>query len=106
MQHNTDRGRFYTHDGNKYFSVTTLLNVLYKPLVPWASKLIAEYTVNNLDTVLSMAMKDKAAAIAHLKGIPSKNSGGAAGRGTDVHQAVADFLESLRTLSVGVLEDP
>lgn len=83
-------GRVYEWDGQQYFSVTTILNVLNKPALPsWAAKSVAEYVVQNFSIVSDLVGQgQRAAAIDLMKGSPWRQRDQAADLGTAVHQAV------------------
>ena len=80
--------RFYVHPdtGDKVPGVTSVINMLPKPfLMPWASKMVAEFALENLGAINALASTDKQAAIDLLKNAPRRNTGKAADMGTDVH---------------------
>jgi hypothetical protein len=80
--------RFYVSpiDGAKYPGVTSILNMLPKGFLTfWAAKMVAEEAVADLGSVVSIAMRDPAAAIDYLKRAPQRNTGKAADTGTAAH---------------------
>lgn len=86
----THRGgsRYYIHPetGEKVPGVTSILNMLPKPfLKAWASKVVAETAVNNLEHVAGLAATDPAGAIDYLKRAPNRFTQGAADVGTAAH---------------------
>lgn len=85
--------RHYVHPetGEKAPGVTSILSNLPKPfLVPWASKLAAEYAVDNAAAVMDIASRDRQAAIDLVKGASKRSTSGSAGVGVEVH----DYLEA------------
>jgi hypothetical protein len=79
--------RWYTHDGNDYPSVTTILKAINKPaLVGWAAKSVAEYAANNIDQIYAIAKDDPAGAVDLLKGTPWRERDKAASLGSRVHR--------------------
>lgn len=83
-------GRTYDWNGETYYSVTTILNVLNKPALPgWAAKSAAEFVVNNYAVVSNLIGEgQKAAAVDLIKGAPWRQRDKAADLGTSVHHAV------------------
>lgn len=80
--------RFYVHPetADKVPGVTSVVGMLPKDFLKfWAAKLVAETAVDSLGEVVSIAMRDREAAIDYLKRAPSRNTGKAANVGTDVH---------------------
>lgn len=80
--------RFYVHPdtGAKAPGVTSIISMLPKPfLVPWASKMVAEFAVDNLGAVSALSGNDRQAAVDLLKNAPRRNTNTAADAGTDVH---------------------
>lgn len=71
--------------------VTSIIDQLPKPfLVPWATKLSAEFVVDNLTSITDIASRDRQAAVDLIKGASKRSTSGAAGFGTEVH----DFIEA------------
>lgn len=86
--------RLYVHpeSADKVPGVTSVLNMLPKGFLKfWASKSVAEYAVNNIGAVVTLAMNDKSAAVDLLKRAPDRDTAQAAEAGTDVH----DLFERL-----------
>lgn len=80
--------RFYINPDTqrKNPGVTSILNMLPKGFLKfWAAKEVATYAVENIGSVVGVAMNDKQAAIDLLKGAPLRITGSAAGIGTDAH---------------------
>ncbi|WP_036959367.1 hypothetical protein [Promicromonospora kroppenstedtii] len=66
--------RLYVHpeSARKVPGVTSVLNMLPKGFLKfWASKSVAEYAVNNIGAVVTLAMNDKSAAVDLLKRAPA-----------------------------------
>jgi len=100
-----------TIGGERYYSdqvtrdqvpgVTSIISGRSKPaLINWAAKSAAEFAVNNIDTVAELAKRDKFAAIDLIKRAHSRQSGNAAGRGTEVHGIVERLLNGEQGVSV------
>lgn len=86
--------RHYVHpdSGQKAPGVTSILSQLPKPfLVAWASKLAAEYAIDNVTSVADIASRDRQAAIDLVKGASKRFTAKAADAGTEVH----DYLEAM-----------
>lgn len=86
--------RLYVHpeSAEKVPGVTSVLNMLPKGFLKfWASKSVAEYAVNNLGAVVSLAMNDPQAAVDLMKRAPDRDTAKAADMGTEVH----DLFERL-----------
>jgi hypothetical protein len=80
--------RFYVEpeSGLKVPGVTSVLGMLPKDFLRyWAAKMVAEEAVADLGTVVSIALRDPAAAIDFLKRAPDRNTKKAADTGTDAH---------------------
>ncbi|HVE24376.1 MAG TPA: hypothetical protein VNC22_03185 [Sporichthya sp.] len=80
--------RFYVSplNGDKVPGVTSVVGMLPKGFLgPWNAKLVAETAVDSLGEVVSIAMKDRQAAIDFLKGAPRRFTSKAADVGTDAH---------------------
>lgn len=80
--------RLYVHPGSaeKVPGVTSVLNMLPKPFLKfWASKVVAETAVENLGSVVSIAMNDPKGAIDYLKRSPDRFTANSADMGTEVH---------------------
>jgi hypothetical protein len=94
--------RFYINpdDGAvKVPGVTSVLGMLPKDFLRyWAAKEVAQSAVDELGTVVSMVLRDPAAAVEHLKKAPDRNTRAAADIGTAAH----DLFEKLaRNEAVG-----
>lgn len=91
-------GRFYTIDGRKYPSVTTILNVLNKPqLVNWAIRLTRDYVRQELFVLrransLKDLNVDDLLAKSALE--PNRVKNAAAHHGTDIHRRIAGYVDS------------
>lgn len=86
--------RFYVDPagGRKNPGVTSVLNMLPKPFLKfWASKLVAEFAVNNIGEMVGLAVKDPQAAIDLAKRAPDRFTRSAADAGTGAH----DLFEKL-----------
>ena len=86
--------RFYVEpeSGEKVPGVTSVLGMLPKDFLRyWGQKLVAEAAVDELGTVVSMVLRDRQAAIDHLKRAPDRFTGKAAEIGTAAH----DIFERL-----------
>lgn len=83
-------GRTYEWDGESYYSVTTILNVLNKPALPnWAAKSVAEFVTKNYPVVSNLIGNGQnAEAIDLMKGAPWRQRDKAANLGTMVHQVI------------------
>lgn len=80
--------RFYVSPttGDKVPGVTSVVGMLPKDFLKfWAAKLVAETAVDSLGEVVSIAMRDRVAAVDFLKRAPQRNTGKAADVGTEVH---------------------
>lgn len=80
--------RFYIDPETKRKNpgVTSVLNMLPKPFLKyWAAKLVAEEAVENIASVVGIAMNDRAGAIDFLKRAPDRNTRAAADAGSDAH---------------------
>lgn len=80
--------RFYTFDtdGVSHPGVTSVIQCLPKPyLVPWASKLSAEWAMQHLSVLNDLAGKDDKAAIEMIKTASKRSTAGSAELGTRVH---------------------
>lgn len=89
-----ERNHRYTIDGKYAVSVTTALKGIPKDqvLVRWASRLVAEYAVDNLDDVRRMlGSGGRGPAVDFLRALPDQKRDSAAVRGTTVH----DFAERI-----------
>lgn len=88
-------GRFYRHPTTKrkYTSVTTILGALPKPfLTSWAAKATAEWAVEHIGEVTSLAMRDRQAAIDLVKGATRRQTAHASEIGSAVHAEVERML--------------
>lgn len=83
-------GRYYEVGGERYWSVTTILQGVPKPALPrWAAKAAAEWTIGNLPAVNAMAESDPAAAVEAIKQAPWRESRKKMDLGSEVH-AIAE----------------
>lgn len=86
--------RLYVHPdtAEKVPGVTSVLNMLPKPFLKfWASKVTAETAVENLGSIVSIAMNDPKGAVDYLKRAPDRFTANSADVGTEVH----DLFERL-----------
>lgn len=95
---NADGTRFYTvPDGQggtvDLPSVTTVLQVVSKPLHYWAANQVAQYAVDNLPEIVSLVDKgDRDGAYDLLKRAPWRKRDKAAEKGTSVHALVERII--------------
>lgn len=85
----------YTIDGKYVVSVTTALKGIPKDrvLIRWASKLVAEYSVDHLDDVRRMlASGGRGPAVDFLRALPDQKRDTAAVRGTSVHEFAEQII--------------
>jgi hypothetical protein len=86
----TQKGRYYTDPQDvlkRYVSVTNVIETINKPaLVGWAARTVAEQAVNDLVLVTKISRRDKAEAIAYLKGSPYAAKDAAADLGSRLHK--------------------
>jgi len=89
-------GRYYTIDGEKYPSVTTILDVLNKPqLVNWAARLTRDYIKDELfafrraDSLKDLNIDDLLTKSASEH---NRVKTAAADRGTDIHRRIASYV--------------
>lgn len=72
--------------GTKYPGVTSVLSMLPKEFLKyWAQKVVAECAVDELGTVVQMTLRDREAAIDHLKRAPDRITRTSANIGTEAH---------------------
>jgi hypothetical protein len=86
--------RFYVHPTSrgKVPGVTSVVDMLPKPFLKWwAAKLVAETAVDNVGSIVTLAMNDRAGAIDYLKRAPDRFTKGAADVGSEAH----DLFERL-----------
>lgn len=86
--------RFYVdpESGRKNPGVTSVLNMLPKGFLKfWAAKVAAEYAVDNLGSIVGLAMDNRQAAVDAIKGAPNRFTGNAADVGSEAH----DYFERL-----------
>lgn len=80
--------RFYVDPdtGAKTPGVTSALSMLPKGFLQfWATKTVAESAVDNIGSLMGLAMNDRAGAIDYLKGAPRQVTKQAADIGSDAH---------------------
>lgn len=80
--------RFYVgpESGEKVPGVTSVVGMLPKEFLRyWAAKEVAQTAVDELGTIVSMVLRDPAAAVDHLKKSPDRNTRKAADTGTAAH---------------------
>lgn len=80
--------RKYRWQGRELTSVTTILsNGIAKqgPLVPWAAKAVAQWTVDNFEEVQRLVARDPEDAVMVMKGAHYKNKRAAGLKGTAIH---------------------
>lgn len=81
--------RFYIHPESKAkaVGVTSVVGMLPKDFLRyWASKVVAETAVENIGTVVGLAIKDPKGAVDYLKRAPGRDTSGAADTGDEVHK--------------------
>ncbi|WP_224768997.1 hypothetical protein [Nocardioides ochotonae] len=86
--------RLYVHPetADKVPGVTSILNMLPKDFLRfWAAKVVAETAVDNLGSVVGLALNDRQGAVDYLKRAPQRDTGQAADMGSAVH----DLFERL-----------
>ncbi|QWY81848.1 Cas4 family exonuclease [Microbacterium phage Honk] len=86
--------RFYVNPETaaKYPGVTSVVGMLPKGFLQyWSAKKVAEAAVDELGTIVQMTLRDRQAAIDHLKGAPRRDTAQAAETGTAAH----DLFERL-----------
>ncbi|WP_073227234.1 hypothetical protein [Streptomyces sp. NBRC 110465] len=92
----TDQGRYYEdpQGGPDLISVTNVLDhSVGKPiLIPWASKVVANYVLGNLPRVVSQARKDPEGILKEIKQQPALMRDAAADRGSRVHNRAEAHL--------------
>jgi hypothetical protein len=85
----TALGRFYTRPGSgeKLISVTNALSTaMAKPaLVPWAAKIVAEYTLDHLPQIVARSRTDRDGVLQHLKSQVTVARDKAADLGSRIH---------------------
>ena len=89
---NPDGSRTYHHPltGEKYPSVTTILDVISKPqLVPWSARMAAEYAVAEWDSLTEL---DPPERIASIKEAHVRVATDAAVKGDAVHKIVDSWM--------------
>ena len=84
----------YWLDGKPIPGVTSLISKgLPKPALPnWAARTVAEYVVDNPETVDNLRSLGRGPAVAALKAIPWQARDEAAVRGTDVHKLAEEII--------------
>jgi hypothetical protein len=95
--------RYYADDvtRDQVPGVTSILGVRAKPaLINWAAKMAAEFAVDNIHQVSALAQTDRFAAIDLVKRAPTRSSGKAAGKGTEVHGIVERLLNGEMNVAV------
>jgi hypothetical protein len=82
--------RFYEWNGERFWSVTTVIGCLDKPAIPrWAAKRAAEFAIENADSWLALTRTGQTtAAVDLIKNAPWRERDAAADVGTAVHKAV------------------
>lgn len=90
----TREGRFYLWQGERYWSVTTLIGAgLPKPaLLPWAVKRTALCAVDELDIVQAMAKRDRDGAVDYLERARYRSSEPKRKLGTWIHEAAEAYV--------------
>ena len=81
--------RWYVHPetGNRQPGVTSIIGTLNKPfLVGWAAKVAAEFVVDNVGSVMPLAMSDRTAAIELIKGASRRYTAKRGEVGTAAHE--------------------
>jgi len=79
--------------GAKVPGVTSIINALDKPfLSPWAAKMVAEFAVENWNTVQGLIQADPAAAVDLLKAAPRRYTQARAELGSKAHDLFERML--------------
>jgi len=88
------RGRLYDWNGEKFWSVTTILQAVPKPaLVGWSAREAATFAVDNWKQISALIRKQEREAAASLvKNAANRNRDRAANVGTSVHQAIEALI--------------
>lgn len=96
--------RWYVHDdsGDSVPGVSAIKSMYPAPaLENWFKKATAEYCVDHVDAVASLAELDRDGAIELVKGATSRHSKKAANRGTEVHalceQVMRDMIDGKKS---------
>jgi hypothetical protein len=86
--------RFYDWNGERFWSVTTILNALPKPaLVYWSANEVASFALDNLPQLQALTGNgERDAAYDMLKRAPWRTKEKAASLGTSVHSAIEAYL--------------
>lgn len=91
--------RFYEWRGESYWSVTTILQAVPKPvLVNWAKKFVAEYACDNLSKLNALMEPDsdgevdRDGAVGWLKDSPYRDRDRKAAIGTHIHAAAQAYV--------------
>lgn len=86
--------RFYDWNGERFWSVTTILGALPKPaLVYWSANEVANFALDNLPQLHAICQKgERDAAYDMLKRAPWRTKTKAADLGTAVHSAIEAYL--------------
>lgn len=98
----TKDGRYYTWEGEKYPSVTTILSKgIPKPgLIRWAGNFVAEGAIRDFSHWSEMPDEE---ALAYLSGLPDKRRNSSANLGSVIHGAV-DAVANGRALKLDISE--
>lgn len=86
--------RYYVHtEGGTVPGVSGIKSMLPAPaLFNWAKNETAWYCINNLETIMILAEKDRAGALELVKNATSRHSRLAADRGTEVHALAEQIM--------------
>lgn len=93
----TDHGRFYVHpnDHREVPSITNIINMKNKPGIPyWGYKQCGLFVADNLETIIGLAKKDKAAVVDVVKGAPHRSTAKSGDRGDLVHLWIEQRIRS------------
>lgn len=93
-----DDERWYEMDGSNRRNpgVSAILNMYPKDaLTPWAAKMAALYTVDNIDKLNDIIMTDKSKAIRLIKTAHSRSSKKKADKGTEVHASTEMIVRAI-----------
>src|SRR6266849_914879 len=93
----TEHGRMYVHphDGRRAPSITNVINMKSKPgIAYWGYKKCGEFVANNLDTIVGLARKDKAAVVDVVKGAPNRSTAESGNRGDLIHLWIEDRIRT------------
>lgn len=90
----TRDGRYYRIEGERYYSVTTIIDggTPKWPLINWAKKFTAEYAVDHFDAFKALVEDDPMAAKDWLKRASNRMTSVAGELGSAVHEAAEAYV--------------